>query len=280
MLLATLVFSGMHACIKALSSFHVLEIIFFRSAITAGVCVYYLRSQGVSLIGNRQKYLLLRAVFGIISMALFFITLQHMPMGASVSLKYLSPLFAALFAAMYLRETIRPIQWICFALACCGIFLLKGFDTRIENLDLVLGVSGAVFGGLVYVMIRKIGNTEHPMVVINYFMLSAAVLAGIGMIPFWRTPVSSEWLTILAVGILGYFGQVYMTKALQMELTSRVAPVKYAEVINSMIIAMIWFGETYTLTSLLGILLILSLVVPYFVKKPDTVAPSIRFKPL
>ncbi len=256
MIIATFFMVGVHFLVKTLADFHVFQIIFFRSVITSSFCIIHLHRHGQSFIGKRQGLLFLRALFGILSMALFFITLQRMPMGASVTLKYLSPVFTAIFAVLLLRERVRAVQGGLFLAALIGVVLLKGFDVRIDTLNLILGIVGALFGGLVYVVIRKIGQREHPMVIINYFMFSAAVLAGFAMIPFWRNPNLYEWLMLFGIGVFGYYGQVYMTRAFQLELASRVAPIKYLEVIYSLIIGLIWFDERYTTFSFLGILLI------------------------
>ena len=261
MLLAAFAFSALAALVKALAHYHIFEILFFRASITALLCMIFLRRQKVSFIGKQQKLLFLRTFFGIIAMTLFFITLQRMPIGASVSLKYLSPIFTAIFAVTLLAEKVKPIQWLFFLGALAGVFLLKGFDTRIETLDLSLGVIGAVFAGLVYVIIRKIGPSEHPMVIVNYYMSTAAILAGIAMIPFWKTPSLWEMGLLVSLGVLGYFGQVYMTKAFQIEIASKVAQIRYIEVIYSLIIGLIWFGEGYNFWSLMGILLILACMV-------------------
>jgi len=61
-----------------------------------------------------------------------------------------------------------------------------------------------------------------------------------------------------SLGVFGYFGQYYMTKALQESEVNRIAPLKYIEVIFTMIIGLIWLGEAYTLISIVGILLILA----------------------
>lgn len=268
MLVATLCFALMHAFIKSFSHYHVFEIVFFRSALTAGMCTMYLRSNRIPLIGKRQNLLIWRAVCGILSMTLFFITLQRMPMGASVSLKYLSPIFTAIFAVIFLKEQIKKLQWFFFLTALLGVLLLKGYDNRIDTFNFILGISGAAFGGIVYVLIRKIGQKEHPMVIINYFMLLATGLSGMAMIPYWITPIGVEWFSLLMIGIIGFFGQVYMTKAFQIELASRIAHIKYIEVVYSLLIGLIWFGESYTLLSLMGILLILiSMILNVFIKK-------------
>ncbi len=269
MLLAALFFAGMQALVKLVDGLHVFEVVFFRSAVTASLCIAYLKARNIPMWGEQKGNLFLRALFGVISMTLFFYTIQLMPLGASVSLKYLSPVFAAIFAVPFLKEQIRPMQWLFFVGAFAGVLLLRGFDTRIETLSLILGLIGAVFGGLVYVMIRRIGHAEHPMVIINYFMVLSSIVTGLGMIPFWEMPSLLEWTYLVIIGILGYFGQVYMTKSLQLEMASRVTPIKYVEVIYSLMIGLIWFGEGYGLLSLIGILLIVgSMLANLAVKAP------------
>ncbi|MEM7370778.1 MAG: DMT family transporter [Bacteroidota bacterium] len=257
MLFAALAFSSMHALVKSISYIHVFEVLFFRSSITSVICILYLKYYRISLIGNTQKWLLLRAAAGLVAMTLFFVTLQRMPMGASVSLKYLSPIFTAIFAVLFLKEKVRWVQWIFFLTALGGVFLMKGFDPRIDPVNLVLGITGAVFAGWVYVIIRKIGEREHSLVIVNYFMLIAAVLSGLAMIPFWQTPTPHEWTILVGIGILGCLGQIGMTKGFQLELASRVAPIRYMEIVYSLLIGLIWFDETYTVLSFLGIVLIL-----------------------
>ncbi|NET31306.1 MAG: EamA family transporter [Cyanothece sp. SIO1E1] len=257
MLLATFGFTIMQVFVKQLADFHVSQIVFFRSSITALFCLTLLRQKGVSILGKNRKLLVLRSICGIIAMTLFFITVQRMPLGASLSLKYLSPIFTAVFAVLLINEKVKPIQWLFFLTALAGVFLLKGFDTRIDLISLIMGIVGAIFGGLVYVVIRKIGHTEHPLVIVNYFMLSATLLSGITMIFFWQNPKPLEWGLLFGMGFFGYLGQLYMTRAFQAEAASRVAPVKYIEVVYSLVIGFLWFGESYSILAFAGILLIL-----------------------
>lgn len=257
MLLATICFTIMQVFVKQLSGIHTFQITFFRAAITSFCCFLYLWKYQISFIGQQQKILLLRAFLGIISMTSFFFTIQWMPFGASVSLKYLSPIFAAITAVFLLKEKIKPIQWGFFGMALLGVLFLKGFDSRINFFGLSIGILGALAGGLIYPIIRKIGNSEHPMVIINYFMFTASILMGLLMIPYWKIPSSVEWIYLLILGISGYFAQVFMTKAFQVEEVNIIAPMKYLEVVYALLIGLIWYGESYALLSFLGIVLIL-----------------------
>jgi len=256
MFFATLSFTIMQIFVKQLGNFHTFQITFFRSAVTSFCCFMYLWKHQLPVIGNHQKILFIRAILGIVSMTSFFFTLQWMPFGASVTLKYLSPIFAAIFAIFLLKEKIKLIQWLFFGMALMGVLLLKGFDTRINFIGLSIGILGALAGGLIYPIIRKIGKSEHPMVIINYFMFTASLVMGVLMIPFWETPMPFEWGYLLLLGVSGYYAQVFMTKAFQLEAVNIIAPMKYLEVIYALLIGFLWFGESYKLISFLGILLI------------------------
>jgi len=256
MFFATLSFTIMQIFVKQLGNFHTFQITFFRSAVTSFCCFMYLWKHQLPVIGNHQKILFIRAILGIVSMTSFFFTLQWMPFGASVTLKYLSPIFAAIFAIFLLKEKIKLIQWLFFGMALMGVLLLKGFDTRINFIGLSIGILGALAGGLIYPIIRKIGKSEHPMVIINYFMFTASLVMGGLMIPFWETPMPFEWGYLLLLGVSGYYAQVFMTKAFQLEAVNIIAPMKYLEVIYALLIGFLWFGESYKLISFLGILLI------------------------
>ncbi|PHI18507.1 EamA family transporter [Lewinellaceae bacterium SD302] len=267
-LLAGVFFTLMQAIIKEMTDFHLFQIIFFRSVITAVVATIYLKRRRIPLLGKRRKLLATRAIFGICAMTLFFATIQLIPLGAAVSLKYLSPVFTAVLAVWLLNEKVRTVQWGLFGLAFLGVVLLKGFDVRIAPFALGLGIVGAVFAGLVYVTIRKIGTSEHPLVIINYFMFSATVLSGLAMIPFWKTPSQTEFGTLLLMGVLGYIAQYFMTKAHQIELASRIAPFRYLEVVYSLLLGYLFFKEAYTALSLLGVVLIVgSMMLNVFLKK-------------
>jgi len=256
MIISALAFAFLNAIVKYLGDFNAYQIVFFRSIGTLVFTIPFLLKHKISIYGNKRTLLILRGIFGVTSMALFFMSLKYLPMGSAVSLRYISPIFAAIFAVFILKEKIKNIQWLFFLIAFCGVLVLKGFDIQIGTTGLLLAVISAFFSGLVFIMIRKIGSNDHPVVVVNYFMMIAVLVGGILCIPYWKTPIAWEWVLLLSLGIFGYVGQLYMTKALQLAETNKAAPLKYIEVIFTMLIGLSWFNELYTLWSLLGIVLI------------------------
>jgi len=61
----------------------------------------------VSIIGNNPIFLIARAVTGVISLSTFFMAIQRMPLGSSISIRYLGSMFRAVMAYQFLKEKIN-----------------------------------------------------------------------------------------------------------------------------------------------------------------------------
>lgn len=258
MILSTLAFAFMNIIVKYLENVNSYQIVFFRSLGSLFFTFGYLIKNKIPFIGNKNKLLILRSIVGAASMLFFFISLKYLSVGTAVSLRYIAPIFAAILAVFILKEKIKPFQWVFFVISFIGVLVLKGLDANIDTLGLIFVLIAAVLHGLVFIMITQIGQSEHPVVVVNYFMITAMILGGVLSIGNWVTPTGMEWPLLLSLGVFGYFGQIYMTKAFQIGATNIIAPLKYIEVVFSMLLGIAFFGEIYTLWSVLGILLIIT----------------------
>ncbi|TXG39797.1 DMT family transporter [Seonamhaeicola maritimus] len=258
MLISTLSFACMNSIVKHLTHMSAYQIVFFRSITTLIFTLTFLLKHKIPVLGNNKKILILRGVVGVTSMTFFFMSTKYLPIGTAVSLRYMAPIFAAIFAIFFLKEKVKPMQWFFFAMAFSGVVILKGFDLNLDSYGLLLIFISAIFSGLVYVVLSKIGKTEHPVVVVNYFMAISVIVGATLSIGRWVNPNGIEWFMLLGLGVFGYFGQVYMTKAFQTaSSTSQIAPLKYLETIFTLLFGVFVFAEVYTFWSLLGIGLII-----------------------
>jgi drug/metabolite transporter (DMT)-like permease len=261
MLISTFAFSLMQLCVKFLPHLPTHELILFRSLISLVLSLGFLLPKGINPLGNNRKLLILRGVFGMMALSLFFITLQKLPLASAVTLQYLSPVFTSIIAIYVLGERMRWLQWLFIAIAFAGVAVLKGFDERVSMWYLMLGVLSSVFAGMAYNCVRKLGSTDHPVVVVFYFPLIATPVMAILSLFEWVMPIGTDWLWLLLLGVFTQTGQVYMTKALQAEKANLVTSMKYLGAIYALVYGYFLFGETYDLMSLLGIVLVLSGVV-------------------
>jgi len=268
MLLSTFAFTLLNVTVKKLVHYDTYELVFFRSLGSLVFTTAFIIHYKLPLIGNNNKLLLLRSFVGLMSMSLFFMSMKYLPVGTAVTLRYLSPIFGAILAVFLLKEKIIPIQWLFFIIAFGGVIILKFSEIKIDSLGLSLILGSAFFGGLVYILLNKIGTTEHPLTVVNYFMVFSTVIGGILSIFNWKTPQKEDLIPLFAMGLFGFYGQLYMTKAFQLATVNIIAPLKYIEVIFSVVVGVILLNEIYDLWSLIGILMIvLGLVLNIIYKK-------------
>jgi drug/metabolite transporter (DMT)-like permease len=264
MLISTFCFTAMQGLIKYLPQGRIptIEQTFFRSFITAIFCLFFMLKNHITFAIKNVKLILIRSIMGSISMFSFFYILPRMPLGTSVTIKYLSPVFTALFAGVMLKEKIKRLQWLYILMAFIGVLLLKGFDSRVATLDLIIGLISAVSGGILYIILRQIGDDDPPYVVVFYFMVFASLVSAVLMIPYWVTPDWNDSLVFLGVGFSGFISQIYMTKAFQQKDDANfLAQFKYLEAAYAILIGFFIFGETYSILSFIGIAIIfLSLI--------------------
>lgn len=261
MLISSFAFSLMQLCVKMLADFPVTELVLFRSIISFVICVVMLKRAKIPLLGNNRKILVLRGVFGVIALSIFFFTLQKLPIATAITIQYLSPIFTALFAIKILNEPMANKRWMYFGLSFLGVLVMKGFNSDISWLYLGLGVISAMFAGLAYNMIRKVKNTDHPVVVVMYFPLIAIPVMLIASFQFWKTPIGIDWLYLLLMGVFTQIAQVYMTKAWQLENANKVASLKYVGILFALTFDFTLFGIIPAWTTFLGIGLVLTGVI-------------------
>lgn len=258
MLISAACFTIMNLFVKYLSGYGSGQLVFFRAIGSLFFTMSYLSWHKIPMLGNQKKLLILRGFVGVTSMGLFFASVNYLQIGSAVSLRYLSPIFATILAVFFLKEKVKPLQWLFFLMAFSGVLLIKGFDPNMELVGLVLIIASAIFSGMVYVIINKIGNNDHPVVIVNYFMWISVLVGGVLSVFSWKTPQGYDWLLLLSLGVFGYFGQLFMTKAFQSQATNKIVSLKYIEVIFTMIIGSLWFKDVYPMLSIVGTILVIT----------------------
>lgn len=257
---AVFFFSLVHAAVKYLGHIPFFELVFFRALISLVICIYLLRSKGISLIGNNRRLLFARGLAGTCALTGYFYTLQEMPLATAVTVQYLSPILTLLIAGILLREKARTKQWFYFLAAFVGVLLVKGVDPRVSFLSLFVGIAAALFSALAYNFVRMLKDSDHALVVVFYFPLTTIPLVGPFAISHWVWPQGWDWLMVLVIGVGTQIAQVYMTKAYQAEPASRISLINYIGLLFAIGIGWFGFAEAIPYLSMVGMAVILTSV--------------------
>jgi drug/metabolite transporter (DMT)-like permease len=256
MFLSTLAFALANIFVKQISHIPVVEVVFFRCSIATVLCFIGLRRQKSDWKGSNHWILLLRGMFGTAALFLFFTTLQNIPLASAMTIQYLSPIFTSVIAIFVLREPVRAIQWLFYAIAFGGVMLIERFDTRVSLFYALIGIASAFCSGMAYNLVRSMRGSEHPLTIVLHFQLVGAVVGTIGIIFEWQTPQGWDWFYLLMIGVFSQLGQIFLTNALQREPVAGVAIVIYTGLIYGLLVGAFVFGEEQTAVTMSGMLLV------------------------
>lgn len=257
MLLAGVFFAMMNVSVKYIPHIPAIEIVWFRSVFSLVFTYVVLRKQKVPVLGNNRGKLVIRGVVGSISLILFFYTLQRIPLASAVTLQYLSPIFTTILGIFILREPVKWVQFLYFAMAFAGVLVIQGFDPRVDWLSAGMGIVSALSAGIAYTMIRLVKNSEHSLVIVFYFPLVTLPIASVIMIFDWVMPQGWDWVILLWVGFCTQNAQYFMTRAYQTGNLARVSSLSYMAVLYALAFGFFLFGETFPLAAYLGMALVL-----------------------
>jgi len=257
MLLATFIFAVMNVLVKYVDNIPAIEIILFRSIVSFVMSGATLSLKKINPLGKNRKILFIRGLAGALALMMFFTTLQEIPLASAVTIMFLGPIFTAILGVWIVKEKVFPWQWAFFALSFVGIVMIKGFDPRVSPFMALLGVGAAFFSGVAYNMIRKLKNTEHPLVIIFYFPLVTLPIVGVYSYFNWVQPVGLEWAFLIAIGVLTQFAQYFMTKSYQSEDLSKVANINFIGVIYALGFGYVLFDESFNILTYLGMTLVM-----------------------
>ena len=256
MLLSTLAFSLANLFVKKVSHIPAMEIVFFRCLVGAAFCYIGFKRASADPIGSNRISLLMRGLFGTTALYLFFLTVQNIPLASAMTIQYLSPIFTTIIAIFLLSESVRPLQWLFYAIAFTGVLLIHQVDTRVSLAYLVIGVTSAFCSGVAYNLVRSLRGREHPLTVVFHFQIVGMILGLVFTLFNWESPQGADWVFIFLVGVFSQLGQIFLTNALQKERAASVAIVNYTGLIYGAIFGWFVFAEPQPPASAAGMLLV------------------------
>ena len=116
----------------------------------------------------------------------------------------------------------------------------------------MIAIAGAFGSAVAYTLVRALGKTEHPIVIVMYFPLISLPASLILLWGDFVIPVGIEWFYLLAIGVATQVGQVGLTKSMRTESAGRATSFGYLQVVFAMLLGMLFYQEYPSLNTLLG----------------------------
>jgi drug/metabolite transporter (DMT)-like permease len=212
---------------------------------------------------QRVDLLVYRGIFGGTAVLLYFLAIEHVPVGTATLLNYSSPVWAVLFAGVFLGERVEQRLLAPLAIALIGVFLVSGVSSRgLAEFRIgpweTAGLLSSVLSGAAVTAIRAARRTEGSWAIYGSFTLFGLLATAPFGLAGFKAPSPREWLLIAAVGVLSVIAQLLMTWAYRWLTNLQAGVMAQLTVVVSMLVGVLWLGDRLTGLQVVGSLLTLS----------------------
>lgn len=280
---STLFFSAMLALVKYYSAYPVAELVFFRSSFALIPLVFWLVARGDFPRALHTTWLgghLVRALAGVGSMSLMFAAYGFLPFADVTAIGYAAPLLIVVFSALMLDEKVSLSRWAAVMIGFAGVIVMlwEHLGRRADahaSIGALCAFAAAVLVSIAMIQTRRLTKTEDTGAIVFYFQTSTTVASLLVMLvaeawpdaaPFagfvqsqaWIWPTFDHWQPLIAMGLLGGIGQIFMTQSYRFADASIVACFDYTSMIWALAIGLLVFSEAPRGVALVGAAIIAS----------------------
>lgn len=258
---AMLCFSVMNNCVRqATLEMHSTQVTLLRSVLMTGfMACWILYWHGNALFRtNRIKRHAFRAFLGILATEMWFYSLGEMPINEATALSFTSPVFATLFAILFLKERSTWPRWGAVLTGFAGTWVILRPDSDAFSEVAMMVLASAALLAMLAILIKTLTRTDHPDTIIFYQALLMTPLAVPFAMPYWQ-PVGAAGLGwVLAVTLSSIAAHLFLVRAYALAEMTLLMPLDFTRLIFTATLAWFWFGEVLDSWTVLGAFIIIA----------------------
>jgi drug/metabolite transporter (DMT)-like permease len=187
---------------------------------------------------------LLRSSCLFISNLSYFFAIGFIPLGKAASINMTGPLIVAALAWPMLQERTNPGRVIAVLIGFFGVLVIIRPGTEVFHWAALIIIFSALMNGFYQMLTRKIADTEAAETSAIY----SSIVGAFGMLvvlPFvWRTPAGiGDIAMFCSLGALGAISHYFVALALGFAPANIVTPFQYVQLIGSVLVGYLFFGD-------------------------------------
>jgi S-adenosylmethionine uptake transporter len=263
MLLASLTFAAMGACVKMASEQNASlpQVVLFRGVPSVLLLFIWAISTKRTLRPKSWRLHIARNVTGVGSMWMGFFAISTLPLATAVSLNYTSPLFIAgwmLARDWRQRDIVRTVSVL---LGFAGVVAILRPSIGADQLfGALIGLTAGACSAMAMMQVRSLGRIGEPewrTVLIFSCFVCVTGLTGLA-VDGWPQVTIDGWMALLGVGLFGLVGQLAMTRAFGLGSALLTAALQYTTIVFSALIAAAVWNDLPDWVAWCGMALIVS----------------------
>jgi len=261
MLLSILFYGVMDALIKYQAArYPVIEVMFLRNLFALIPLAWLVRRGGgwTALRTRQPRLQVLRAIIGFVSLICFIKALSLMPLPDVVAIGFATPLFITALSVPLLSEHVGWRRWSAVLVGFAGVLIMVRPGSGLLGIAAFVALLGTLTNALSIIIIRRLSATDGNAPTVASFTLFAVLVTGAVLPFYWVTPTGTDWIMLVAMGLLGGFGQIASTHAFRLAPPVIVAPFDYANMLLATLLGYLVWGDVPGMAVLAGAVLVIA----------------------
>jgi len=243
---AIALFVAMDASAKYLSkSLPVMQIVWARNTFALVFMALMLRRHHpiAMLRSASPKLQAVRSLLLFASTYFFFAAIHYIPLADASSISFVSPLMVTALSVPLLGEKVGIRRWMAIAVGFIGALIIIRPGPGLLQSASILPLGSSLCFAFYQIATRVLATRDHAYTTTMWSPLVGA-LATTAMMPFlWVAPNVQQWGLMLVIGALGGFSHFVLIKAYEHAPPSVLAPFAYTNLIWSVSIGFLVFGD-------------------------------------
>lgn len=267
-LLSALCFTGMNTFVRLSGDLPTMQKVFFRNFVAMIFAFIALVKAKESFKPQKgsMKYLIIRSVAGLAGVFGNFYAIDKLELSDASMLNKMSPFFALIFSAVFIKEKVKPKQAIAIAVAFIGaLFIIKPTFANENLLASFAGFFGGLCAGAAYTCVRWLGiKGENGKLIVLFFSVFSCIVTAPYLILDYHYMTATQWIMLLMAGVCAAGGQFSITAAYTHAPSREISVYDYSQVVFAAIVGFFVFGDVPDLLSFVGYIVICSMAVWMF----------------
>ena len=198
---------------------------------------------------------LLRTVFLVLAMSLYYLAVARIPLATATSAYLSAPVMAVVLAVVILGERLTRAKLAGLALGFAGAMAIVRPGGAVEPAILLAFAAGLTFA-FYLVATRRMAEAEDPLKTLAFQCVAGAVLLTPQAVANWSVPARAEIVLFAGLGLVSALCHFLSIAAFRRAEASVLAPLVYVELVGAALIGYFAFGEVPGLATLAGAALI------------------------
>lgn len=232
----------------------IFQALFFRSVIGL-IClalVYIGLSNKPKISYKRLKLHVLRNVIHFAGQYGWFVGIALLPLANVFALEFTVPVWTALIAALFLKESITRKKVLSITLGLMGVLIIVKPGVGIFELASLVVIGAAMCYAVAYTATKALIVTESPFSILFYMCLIQLPIGLVGSLNGWLWPEGMQWLWLTLIGITALSAHFCISKAMSHADVTVIVTLDFLRLPLIALVGVLLYQEAFELSLILG----------------------------